>query len=179
MALRITFDLEEADLKFFQKQMNRAKKSAKEATEEQIIAGASEALSIVRKTKVPKFVTERLDRIQSLIKMLGDAEWNLEGEERKNVITALTYFADPDDLIPDDVPVIGFIDDAIMIELVVRELTHEIEAYDDFCLYRKSAPKAKATRDEWLQSKRRALYARMRRRRTRTGRSGGTRFRIF
>lgn len=179
MSLRITFDLEEADLKFFKAQMSRARKTAKDASEEEIIAAAREALGIVRKTKVPKFVAERLDRIDSLIRMLGDAEWALEGEERKNVVTALSYFADPQDLIPDDVPVLGFIDDAIMIELVVRELSHEVEAYNDFCAYRKSAPKAKASREEWLMAKRRQLYARMRRRRTSSGRASRPRFRLF
>lgn len=180
MSLRITFDLDEADLKFFRSQMNRARKAAKAATEEEIVGKANEALAVVRSTKVPNFVTERLDRIKALIDMLGDAEWALEGEERRNVVSALGYFADPEDIIPDNIPVIGYIDDAIMIELVVRELSHEIDAYADFCAFRKSAPKAKASRDEWIASKRRQLYARMRRRRTSSGSgSGRTRFRLF
>jgi uncharacterized membrane protein YkvA (DUF1232 family) len=180
MSLRITFDLDEADLKFFRSQMNRARKIAKAATEEEIVAKAKEALQLVRSTKVPNFVTERLDRIKSLIDMLGDEEWALEGEERRNVVSALGYFADPEDIIPDNIPVIGYIDDAIMIELVVRELSHEIDAYSDFCAFRKSAPKSKSSREEWIASKRRQLYARMRRRRTSSGSgSGRTRFRLF
>lgn len=177
MTLRVTFDLEEADLKYFKTQMNKAKKVAKEASEEEIRSKASEALAVVRKSKVPKFVAERLDRIQSLIDMLGDEDWALEGSERKNVVSALSYFADPEDMIADDIPVIGFIDDAIMIELVVRELAHEIEAYTDFCGYRKAAPKA--TREEWITAKRRQLFARMRRRRSRTGGARSTRIRLL
>jgi uncharacterized membrane protein YkvA (DUF1232 family) len=177
MSLRVTFDLEEADLKYFKTQMTKAKKAAKEASEEEIRAKATEALKVVRASKVPKFVAERLDRIQSLIDMLGDEDWALEGAERRNVVSALSYFADPEDMIADDIPVIGFIDDAIMIELVVRELTHEIDAYTDFCSYRKTAPRP--TREEWLASKRRQLFARMRRRRTRTGGVRSTRIRIL
>jgi len=180
MSLRVTFDLDEADLKFFRSQMNRAKKAAKEASEAEIVEKAVKALEIVRSTKVPHFVTERLDRIDALIRMLGDEEGALEGPERKNVVSALGYCADPEDMIPDNIPVIGYIDDAIMIELVVRELSHEIDAYSDFCAFRKSAPKTKASRDEWIASKRRQLYARMRRRRTGAGgASGRTRFRLF
>ena len=57
-------------------------------------------------------------------------------EDRQRVLACLTYFANPKDIIPDNVPVLGFLDDAIMIELVVRELQHEVEAYDDFVVYR-------------------------------------------
>ena len=73
-------------------------------------------------------------------------------------------------MIPDDIPIIGFIDDAIMIELVVRDLAAEIDAYADFCDYKKTAPKGKANREAWLATKRTALYSRMRRRRTRSRR---------
>ena len=40
------------------------------------------------------------------------------------------------DLIHDETPVLGFLDDAIMIDLVARELRHEIRGYRDFHRYR-------------------------------------------
>ncbi len=179
MTLRITFDLEEQDLKYFRNQMLRARKLAKEASEEAVITKTREALKSVRSTKkVPGFVAERLEKVDRLIQMLEDSEWALEAQERKNVVTALSYFNDPEDIIPDNIPVIGLIDDAIMIELVVRELKPEIDAYGDFCEYRKAAPEA--SHDEWLESKRRALFARMRRRRRSvSGGRSGPRFRLF
>lgn len=180
MTLRITFDLEEQDLKYFRNQMLRARKLAKEASEEAVVAKTKQVLASVRASKkVPVFVADRLEKVDRLIEMLEDSEWALEATERKNVVTALSYFNDPEDIIPDNIPVIGLIDDAIMIELVVRELKPEIDAYNDFCDYRKAAPAA--SRDEWLQAKRRALFARMRRRRQGVagGRSGRPRFRLF
>lgn len=179
MTLKITFELEEQDLKYFRSQMNRVREAAKAVTEEEVIANAKEALASVRnQKKVPGFVVERLDKVDSLINMLRDSEWALEAKERKDVITALSYFNDPEDMIPDNIPVIGLIDDAIMIELVVRELAPEIDAYADFCNYRKVAPKA--SHEEWLEAKRRALFARMRRRRQSTSsRRRGARFRLF
>ncbi|MEE4300981.1 MAG: YkvA family protein [Pseudomonadales bacterium] len=179
MTLRVTFDLQEEDLKFFRTQMNKAKKAAKSTSEAEIVAAAEEALETVKGSKVPKFVTERLKKIEALTKMLGDEEWQLEGDERKNVVSALSYFADPEDMIADDIPVIGFIDDAIMIELVVRELSNEIDAYTDFLAYKKSAPKGRESRAEWLASKRKQLYSRMRRRRSRSLAGGRTRVRLF
>jgi uncharacterized membrane protein YkvA (DUF1232 family) len=81
--------------------------------------------------------------------------------------------------------VLGFIDDAIMIELVVSELKHEMDAFNDFCRYRKDE-KARnrnqnLSRDEYLSIKRRELHSRMRRRRA-SNRAGGahrTRVRLF
>ena len=76
---------------------------------------------------------------------------------------------DPEDIIPDDIPGIGMLDDAVMIELVFRELRHEIEAYEDFCAWRWSLPKrprdaeAQARR---LERRRDQLMTRMRRRRS-------------
>lgn len=179
MSLRITFELKDEDLDYFRKQMKRVRESATVAPEAEVIKKAQESLQAVRDSKsAPVFVQDRLEKVERLIQMLGDEEWALEEQERKDVLTALSYFADPEDIIPDNIPVLGYIDDAIMIELVVRELIHEIEAYEDFCSYRKLAPKA--SHDEWLEAKRRALFSRMRRRRQ--GLSGGrrqTRFRLF
>ena len=58
-----------------------------------------------------------------MIAMVEDHGFGLPQENRENVLTALAYFASPDDIVPDNIPVLGFLDDAIMIELCVRELT--------------------------------------------------------
>jgi hypothetical protein len=52
-----------------------------------------------------------------------------------------------------------------MVELVVRELKHEIEAYDAFCAFRRERRQAKAALPDALEKRRSALQARMRRRR--------------
>ena len=96
-------------------------------------------------------------------------------EDRARVLTALTYFADPKDVIPDNVPVVGYLDDAIMIELCVRELKHEVEAYSDFCSFRtheaeeRGLDPATMDRADWMEERRQELQERMRRRRDRDG----------
>ena len=86
-----------------------------------------------------------------------------------DVVSALAYFADPHDLIPDSIPGLGFLDDAIMVELVVLELQHEIEAFNDFIAYCKTLKKGRrsdhANLEGWIEARRRQLYSRMRRRR--------------
>jgi uncharacterized membrane protein YkvA (DUF1232 family) len=183
MSLKVTFELEDKDLQYFRRNMKQARAAADRLSEEQILTQAAGMIDEVRNAKIPLFVQERVDRLNSLIDMVRDPEWALAPAERRNVIAALAYFADPQDMIADNIPVLGFIDDAIMIELVVSELKHELDAFDDFCRYR-AEEKARnrnpdLSRDDYLAMKRRHLHSRMRRRRnSHAGSAGGRRTRI-
>jgi uncharacterized membrane protein YkvA (DUF1232 family) len=162
--------------------MREARKAAANASPEDIVASAEELLKDVGTSGIPKFITDRLEKLEIMIRMLSDHEWALPEQESARVLNALAYFCEPEDLIPDHIPGLGFLDDAIMIELVVRELRHEIEAYRDFCEYRANqAPipgvrekSSDVTREQWLESRRKQLQSRMRRRRKRGGDSAET-----
>ena len=173
MGMRISIDLDDDDLKHFRLIMRQARHSSMHLLPEDIVASAERVLGNVDRKKTPGFITQRLGKLEIMIEMLTDHEWRLPEKDTSRVLNALAYFTDPEDLIPDDVPGIGLLDDAIMIELVVRELKHEIDAYEDFCAFRRDHPgprgiKAKTTdmtREQWLDSRRKALQERMRRRR--------------
>ena len=146
MGMRVSFELNDDDLQHFRLIMREARKATAAATPEDIVAAAEQLLSEVQNSKVPRFVRERLDKLQIMIGMLDDHEWRLPQRETNRVLNALAYFCDPDDLIPDNIPGLGFLDDAIMIELVVRDLKHEIDAYRDFRNYRSSRSRTKRGR---------------------------------
>lgn len=172
MPLRIAFELSDKDLKHFRGIMRRARSAAGEYDAKQITDAAQGVLESVKNTTVPEFIAQRLMKLDIMIKMVLDEGWAMPDTERKRVLSALAYFSDPEDLIPDEIPGLGFLDDAIMVELVVRELKHEIEAYGDFCKFR-SAEVARRELDEdnlgragWLDDRRKQLHSRMRRRRT-------------
>jgi uncharacterized membrane protein YkvA (DUF1232 family) len=184
MTIDIKFSLDDADIEYFRGVMNRAQDEAGNASEQEIIREARKLLENVDPAKPPLFVRERLERLATMIAMLEDPEWPLDGQERMDVISALAYFHNPADLISDDVPVIGLIDDAIMIELVARELKHQLEAYDEFCDYRSSEERLRGkdvSREDWLNAKQQELIKRMRERlgrinRNKRGSSRLTRF---
>ena len=173
MGLRVSFELDDEDLKHFRLIMREARKAAARLAPEEIVASAEALLGRIRESRVPQFIRGRLDQLKIMIQMLKDHEWRLPDAESTRVLNALAYFTEPEDLIPDHIPGVGFLDDAIMIELVVRELRHEIEAYGDFCEFRsRQQPKpgikpktSDVTRDRWLAERRDELQSRMRRRR--------------
>jgi uncharacterized membrane protein YkvA (DUF1232 family) len=180
--MRVTFDLTEADLKYFKKVMKEVRDRSKSTSEEEIIEAAKSLLEQMEGASAPEFVKNRMSNLADLIAMLVDEEWALSGRDRERVVGSLAYFAEPDDIIPDKVPVLGFLDDAIMVELVVSELEHELTAYEDFCKFRETREarfgedEDPTTREEWVIARRQALQARMRRRRSRRrshGRSRG------
>ena len=161
--MKISFELSEKDLRYFRKVLQKVRKGISPEKEDVILREADALLEEVKQTDAPEFVQNRIAQLSKLTEMLTDKDWRLEGADRKRVLNALAYFADPDDLIPDRVPGLGYLDDAIMVELVVTDLKHEIEAFDAFVEYRKQNRQAKET--EGLEKRRASLQGRMRRRR--------------
>lgn len=172
--MRVVIDLSEEDLEYFRAAMRRAKEASAHLTAAEITNAALQLLEETKGVRVPDFVSSRMKRLNTLVNMVHDSNWGISDVERKEILSALTYFADPNDAIPDDIPVLGFLDDAIMIELVVEELKHEIDAYEDFCQFRNQAEEdigvAEASglkRDDWLEQRQNELLERMRGRRSR------------
>src|SRR5690606_37428550 len=84
------------------------------------------------------------------------------------------YFVNPNDLIPDQTPGLGFLDDAIVAEPLPRLLAHEVEATDEFVQSREpeterrrsAGPPIDSTHAERRADRRAALHARFRSRRS-------------
>ncbi|MGI9591652.1 MAG: YkvA family protein [Myxococcota bacterium] len=163
--MKVTFELGPSDIRYFRERLKEVRAKGTARDEMAVIGSASRLAKEALAAEPPAFVVERIEKLDQLIEMLRDQDWRLEGRDRARILDALAYFVEEDDVIPDKVPGIGYLDDAIMIELVVRELKHEIEAYEDFCEYRRRLPKTEA--DSKLDERRKALQARMRRRRRR------------
>lgn len=170
MPLDITFTLSDRDLDRFKTIVSKAKPAADDQhSRDEIEKAAYKIVDVAMNSDLPDFIADRLLELKVLLEMMRDEEWGLADNERARIISAMSYFADPIDLIPDHIPGIGFLDDAMFVEIVIRELSNEIQAYSEFCDFR-NAEEARlreagenpdADREKWLGPKRDELHARL------------------
>jgi uncharacterized membrane protein YkvA (DUF1232 family) len=175
MSLDIRIELNESDLEHFKALMTSAVNKAKDLPEETIIARAQAVCMEMERAKIPDFVATRLVSLEILIQAVQDTDWQMPEDERTEVLTSLAYFAEPHDLVPDNIPGLGYLDDAIMIELVIRDLSQDLEAYQAFCAFRRTEERrrgdeANVDRASWLEGKRNELRSRLRRNKSSAGR---------
>ena len=179
MGLRISFELSDRDLRFFRNALKKSRDVVSSADESEIIDAIHGVIDDIRKSEpLPDFVATRLPDIELMLQMLADDEWRLPAADRDRILAAFVYFGDPEDILPDEIPVIGYLDDVIILELVARELQHVREAYEDYCRFREefdhehdSGIDAAVRRDR-LDRRRQQLHQRMRRRTARARKAG-------
>ncbi len=163
--MRITIELDPRDIERFVQALARSRHVAQDADEADILDAAKQALDSAPLASAPTYVRKRIAGVQRLIAMLEDEAWALPAPPRVDVLEALVYFSDPEDLIPDDIEVIGLLDDAIMLELLLRKLAPVLRAYAEFCEFRdrlrESPPPTRQEYAASLARKRDALRAKL------------------
>ena len=178
MGMKIAFELTDRDLRFFRTALKLSREAVRDAEEAEIIEAIRDVLETIRQSQpLPDFVAQRIPQLESLISMRTDDDWQLPATERERLLATFVYFADPEDILPDDIPVIGYLDDVIIIELVVGELKHVREAYEDFCRFREDFNRKHGEnvdaviRRDRIDRRRQQLHQRMQRRSARQAKS--------
>ena len=130
---KVTFTLDESDASYFRNLYRKAKQGARQQSSEQIIKDARAIVKDVRSSKkTPGFVVDAIEVLADLVDLIQDDGYGAPAKVRNEVLAALAYFSDPEDLIPDHIPVLGFMDDAIMIKFIEEEFKHELWGYRKF-----------------------------------------------
>ncbi|MGH8176290.1 MAG: hypothetical protein ACREV5_08530 [Steroidobacter sp.] len=168
MPLRLSFNLDDADLQHFAEVALQTQAIARGQPEDAIIAAARELLDKGGQAQPAEFVKERYSRLRTMLDMASDGDWQLSDEDRQRVINALACFSAP----ASPGSATGLLDHAIMIELISRDLHHDLDAYRDFRKFRESQSTRRraapgANPEQQLTQKREALQARMHKRRMR------------
>jgi uncharacterized membrane protein YkvA (DUF1232 family) len=98
----------------------------------------------------------RLGRLAELQALVADPDWAVEPALARRIGRMLAYVERVRDLIPDDTPRVGRLDDALLVELAWPMVAEELEDYRDFQRFRDESGDAfggHPTRDNWLQSR--------------------------
>lgn len=176
MSRNLAFQLSQQDIDYYRKILTAAQQRATHADEETIIQHARSALKQIDLGSQTSFMRAQLKKLRMMVEMLDDKEWPLDEQERLDVVSALAYFYRDKDAIDDELGKLAAIDDAIIVELVVRELQHEIDAYREFCEFRASAEKIQGkevSREDWYKARQHEIFERMRNRLDRHQRTTG------
>jgi len=139
-SFKITFTLDEEDTAYFRNVFKMARKAAAGADREKILRPAKRLVEKVRRArKAPRFVLDAMTTLEDLTQLVEDEDYALPQRVETKVLAALAYFGNPGDLIPDHIPVFGFLDDALMIKIVEQEFRHELAGYRKFRKFRDGA----------------------------------------
>ena len=112
---------------------NKVKRVSKSDLEEVI---GQEAEILEKAKKVPGELVKLVNQVKLLFEMLKDY-WNGVYEELPwytiaTAVAAVIYFVSPIDLIPDFIPVIGYLDDAAVMALAIAGIREDLKVYCDF-----------------------------------------------
>lgn len=170
MPLDITFTLSDRDLDRFKTIVQKARsETTTNQSQADVERAAYKIVDVAMNSDLPDFIADRLLELKVLLDMLKDPDWGVSDNERESIMSAMAYFSDPIDLIPDHIPGIGFLDDAMFVEIIIRELSLELEAYNEFCEFRLAQEETLSAagkdpsdnRDEWLGAKKDELHSRV------------------
>jgi hypothetical protein len=94
-------------------------------------------LAALPASEARRVIDERLQSLQDLRAMAADEAWDCDPGLRRRLDQLFAYVDDGEDLIPDRVPLLGLLDDVLLIELAWPAFASEAEDFRDFCAYRR------------------------------------------
>jgi uncharacterized membrane protein YkvA (DUF1232 family) len=67
--------------------------------------------------------------INVLFRMVRDGSFHMSWASRGMILAALLYFVMPIDATPDIIPIVGYLDDSVVVGMVIKRLAAEIARY--------------------------------------------------
>lgn len=158
------------DLEAYNETLHQVCPAARTVQADQIASIGRRVLESALRGTPDGFIAGRMAGVPRLARMRVDRGWRLADGLDARIGALLAYVEEPADLIPDPVPVIGQLDDALLVDLLSRDIAGEVADYLDFCEYRRGI--AERCRvdvalvdigfDEWLAARCAAHEARRR-----------------
>jgi hypothetical protein len=154
------YELDPARLERFNHALHELSPEAPGLTLDQFASAGNRALARHADHGTPPFVLSRMDSLGRLGELVADATWRPAAELVSKVDLLIGYRRASDDLIPDHLPVVGLLDDAVLVDVALQLLRDELADYEDFCRFRRiaadfagmSEADTGLTRMQWLEA---------------------------
>ena len=167
--------LDPAKVAAFNEVLMRVSPRARPLMAGQIAAAARRMLFTDSRERGEASIARRIARIEELERMRADGGFALDDGASARIRELIAYVENADDLIPDDTPVVGQLDDAILVDLLLRDLGPDLADYADYCAYRREVAAREGVAlevvvlncEDWIEARRREIEA------TREQRRGG------
>jgi hypothetical protein len=152
----------------------------------QIAGAARRVLRAAMKGQESTFIKVRMRRAGEIRSALDDTQWEVAARFEHAMREIVAYLDDDAGaLIHNDVPVVGLLDDAILVDCAMDTLREELDDYAGFCRYRLGeaarlgvpVDAVEARRERWNAERQQELRLEQQLRRVRGanhGKSGGT-----
>lgn len=131
-----TFEIGEEALALFNALLAKLDGRRTPIERDQLVTAARDLASCTDASRAPACIHERMRRAGAIDMMLTDAGWTPEDEAVGPAGMVIDYVRGERDLIPDRLPKVGRLDDAIVVDAAWPMLAPEIRNYLDFCRVR-------------------------------------------
>lgn len=105
-------------------------------TMDQLAGVARRVLRVAAAGGESPFIRSRLRRAEEIRGLLGDAGWSANEDATGRMRALVGYIDDPDGLFRDDVPYIGRLDEALLVDIAMDVLRDELDDYAEFRRFR-------------------------------------------
>jgi uncharacterized membrane protein YkvA (DUF1232 family) len=132
------------------------------------VAHAKKEITEIRKTNTDGYILGQVNNLEAMITMVEDKTWKINKENMEKINATIKYFVDDDDVIPDNIPGIGYLDDCIIIDSTMDDVYDELMEFQDFSRTRMVyARDEEFTFDAWQKVKNQEATSRVRNRKLR------------
>lgn len=130
------YEMQASGLERFNGALRALSPESPSLTLDQVASAGQRALDRYQDGQQPAFVTSRMAALARLEALAADAGWEAGDDLRDHLRVVQAYLADTQDLIPDDLPVVGRLDDAVLVDVALQLVREDLAEYEDFCRFR-------------------------------------------
>jgi len=129
------------------------------------LAQAKREIAQIRETNADGYILDQVHNLEAMMTMVEDKVWKIKKVNMEKINATIKYFVDDDDVIPDNTPGIGYLDDCIIIDSTMDDIYEELVEFQDFCRTRLVyAHDEKFDFDDWQKIKNQEATSRVRNR---------------